>query len=72
MKRSEEGIDKEEKLLNLTALTEETLNDENNKQKLKKLKKGEEASSKEVELLKIRVWKTLPYLFRKSKKTFPF
>ena len=54
MKRSEEGIDKEEKLLNLTALTEETLNDENNKQKLKKLKKGEEASSKEVELFKRR------------------
>ena len=54
MKRSEEGIDKEKKLLNLTALTEETLNDENNKQKLKKLKKGEEASSKEVELFKRR------------------
>ena len=54
MKRSEEGIDKEKKLLNLTALTEETLNDESNKQKLKKLKKGEEASSKEVELFKRR------------------
>ena len=54
MKRSEEGIDKEKKLLNLTALTEETLNDQNNKQKLKKLKKGEEASSKEVELFKRR------------------
>ena len=54
MKRSEDGIDKEKKLLNLTALTEETLNDQNNKQKLKKLKKGEEASSKEVELFKRR------------------
>ena len=40
MKRSEEEIDEKKNLFNVTALSQELLNGENNKLKLKKLKKA--------------------------------